>query len=170
MNKVERHECGCVFYWRKGAYQGARYRWEKMTTCEEHRDKSRKEMRHDTDRNGQEGREVMATWMNEYEIDMFETRFQYHPTLGPAARTLGKYVDVINRNSDGWPYWEAGGRAAGQLMGILAEARVMDRSLLGLGTYWETDGATRIRKAYGPMKSLLTRRLPHVDQKAVFES
>lgn len=62
------------------------------------------------------------TWMNEMEIDEAVRVFAQDPVLGPASRYLSDYRHLINRNSDGWPYWSAGTRPAGTLCEILSAA------------------------------------------------
>lgn len=103
-------------------------------------------------------------YLNRYEVDEMVRQFRSDPVLGPAARTLRQFVAVVDANSDGWPYWSPAGRSAGQLMTILATARL---AALRTGEYG-TSTPEEIRKAYRPMKSFMTRRLPHVNQKGVF--
>lgn len=52
--------------------------------------------------------------MNEYDIDdaVARWRVETHPNLAAAALTLQNLVRVVNRNSDGWPYWQPPSRAA----------------------------------------------------------
>ena len=106
------------------------------------------------------------TWANEYEIDNMFDRFKDHEVLGPAVRTLSNYRNVINRNSDGWPYWSGGTKPASKLTELL-EAAVAHRR-----QSWDPDYVEPTLKdvvaTYRPMKALLTKRLPDVDQAAVF--
>lgn len=92
-------------------------------------------------------------WMNEWEIDETCARYRSHPVLGPATQTLSNLRDVVNRNSDGWPYWQKPARAAAKLMTLI----------MGDGTweyrYGERDDATpeKLKAAYTPIKSFCTR-------------
>lgn len=93
----------------------------------------------------------MTVWMNEYEIDDAVRRYEGHPALGPAARTLRNLRDEVNRNSDGWPYWKKPARAAQQLMTLVVgdpRDRFNDR---------DDVTAAQVRKTYTPIKAFLTR-------------
>ncbi len=59
-------------------------------------------------------------WMNNWEIDEKANRYQNHPVLGPASKFLQDFKDVINANSDGWPYWKPASRAATKLMELVS--------------------------------------------------
>lgn len=62
-------------------------------------------------------------WMNEGEIDRAIDLLGSHaPDYLPYAVFLGEWRDIVNQNSDGWPYWKAGSRAAGKLMELLDQA------------------------------------------------
>lgn len=92
--------------------------------------------------------EVEIIAMNEYEIEEAYARYQDHPILGAATRTLMELVKVVNRNSDGWPYWRKPSMAAHRLMEMIGSHRFYDV---------RTD-VTRedLRKAYAPLKKFRT--------------
>lgn len=92
-------------------------------------------------------------WMNEYDV-RDEADFWFgHPVMGPATETLANLVEVVNGNSDGWPYWKAPAKAAAKLMALIEQAD----SRTGAG--WEgVPTAAEIRKAYTPIKAFLTRK------------
>lgn len=100
-------------------------------------------------------------WMNEYDIDdTVRLIHDRHPRFYPYARYLSDWRDIVNRNSDGWPYWSGGSRPARKLMELLDQTV---RALRG----WPADrGATLpdekdLRKALAPIKACATRhKLP----------
>jgi hypothetical protein len=58
--------------------------------------------------------------MNEYEIDeAIDLLTRVDSPLAPYARYLGSWRDIINSNSDGWPYWKVGHHAANRLSEML---------------------------------------------------
>jgi len=93
------------------------------------------------------------TWMNEYEIDDAVDRFAGHPVLGPATRTLSSLRDVVNANSDGWPYWKKPAAAAARLMALIEGDRSFE------ARHGERDEVTpeQLRAAYRPLKAFQTR-------------
>lgn len=93
-------------------------------------------------------------FMNEYEILRAEERFDSHPTLGPATKTLANLMATVNRCSDGWPYWSAPVRAADKLMTLIEGDRSWE------ATYGDRDDVTaaQVKKAYTPIKAFLTRK------------
>jgi len=46
-------------------------------------------------------------YMNNHDLDQAWRRWQLHPVLGPAIRTVANVKDMADRNSDGWCYWRA---------------------------------------------------------------
>lgn len=92
-------------------------------------------------------------FMNGWEIDDAQHRFQDHPVLGPATRTLAALRDAANANSDGWAYWPKPARSAAKLMTLIQ----------GDGTsqfrFGDRDDATpaALRAALVPIKSFRTR-------------
>jgi hypothetical protein len=50
--------------------------------------------------------------------------FKNHPVLGPAAKYLYDYMELINDNSDGWHSWRHGTICADTLGDILYKARM----------------------------------------------
>lgn len=58
-------------------------------------------------------------FMNTWEIDDAAQRYQAHPVLGPATRTLSNLRDAANANSDGWHIWPKPARAAARLMELI---------------------------------------------------
>jgi hypothetical protein len=97
----------------------------------------------------------MSTWLNEHEIDNAVRQFSDHPVLGPAARYLSDYRDLINANSDGWPYWNAGTNPAGNLSRLIADARMAE---YGVGrTIYVEPTLKDVLAAITPIKSFITR-------------
>src|SRR5579875_2136404 len=92
--------------------------------------------------------------MNEAEIDEAASRYQAHPLLGPATRTLVAVRNAADANSDGWAYWPAPARAAAKLMQLIEGDD--PRS-----AWWDRqrDDVTpeRLRRAYVPLKAFRTR-------------
>lgn len=58
-------------------------------------------------------------FMNEYAITSSAERWEDHPVLGPATKTLASLMDAVNRNSDGWAYWGPPVQAAARLMELV---------------------------------------------------
>lgn len=58
-------------------------------------------------------------FMNEYEVIMATETCASHPVLGKAARFLRAYMQQVDLNSDGWPYWNAPVKAAEKLMKLV---------------------------------------------------
>lgn len=98
----------------------------------------------------------MSAWLNEYEIDEASRLFANDPVLGPAAKTLARYRDMINAHSDGWPYWRAGTAPAADLCDILYKARLR---IYGAG-FDQLKSATQedVAKAVRRIRSFVTKR------------
>jgi hypothetical protein len=96
------------------------------------------------------------TWLNEYEVEEAARLFKDHPVLGPATQTLVNLVDVANRYSDGWPYWQAPSKAAGKLQ-TLIRTEVRFHHLGGRYQGAGAPTAADVKAAYTPIKSFLTR-------------
>lgn len=82
-------------------------------------------------------------FMNEWDIEEAKDRHESHPVLGPATRTLKHFMDIVNANSDGWPYWSAAPKAARKLMELIQNPATA------------TEAA--YRKALTPIRTLLTK-------------
>jgi hypothetical protein len=92
-------------------------------------------------------------WMNEYEIDEVLERTRRHlPEIWPYAKFLSDWRDVVNGNSDGWPYWKAGSQCAEKLMDMLKEADAALRRGNG------TASPEAFAKTLTPIKSFATRK------------
>lgn len=89
-------------------------------------------------------------WRNQWEIeDINDRAFRYGSSLTARyAAYLARWVCVVNENSDGWPYWKAGAKAAEGLSDLLYAA---------VSTRTEPDEKL-LKKALTPMKSLATRK------------
>lgn len=86
--------------------------------------------------------------MNEYEIERAVERLQISaPDVAHYAGFLKNWVDIVNENSDGWPYWKAAGSSAVKLMKLVQDA---ERGSVAP----EAD----FKKALTPIKSLATRK------------
>jgi hypothetical protein len=94
----------------------------------------------------------MTQFFNESEIRQIAFRANFNRDLAPFALVAVQFVETINDNSDGWPYWKAGYRAAGRFLEILntlsMPSRVYDPT---------TSDIAQLKKAMVPMKSLLTK-------------
>jgi len=91
--------------------------------------------------------------MNEHDVEEAWRRFQLHPVLGPAARTMANLVEWTNANSDGWPYWRKPSDAAAGLQNILMNALRMR------GGDHPAVTADDYKLALRPLKSFRTRQL-----------
>ncbi len=92
--------------------------------------------------------------MNEWEIEEAADRYRNHPVLGPATKTLLDLVEVVNRNSDGWPYWRLPSRAAAHVMAMI------ERDGTARYHFDETRAdatAEELRRAYVPLKAFRTK-------------
>ena len=61
-------------------------------------------------------------WMNRMEIEEAEMLLGNDPLMGGAAKFLVSYMELIDNNSDGWPYWRKGTKCADTLSQILHDA------------------------------------------------
>lgn len=98
------------------------------------------------------------TWMNEYEIDnAVELLTSEAPEVAPYAMYLQHWKNIVNENSDGWPYWAAASKAASKLQTLIDKSTKIVRG-------WDrgehpTEG--ELRAALTPIKSLATKhKLP----------
>ena len=91
--------------------------------------------------------------MNEHDVEEAWRRFQLHPVLGPAARTMANLVEWTNANSDGWPYWRKPSDAAAGLQNILMNALRMR------GGDHPAVTADDYKLALRPLKAFRTRML-----------
>jgi hypothetical protein len=97
----------------------------------------------------------MATWMNEYEVDRAKATIDERaPEIAPYAQYLRDWVDVVNSNSDGWPYWKAGSRCAGKLQELLERAVKAIRD----GRDEDMPSEAELRRSLAPIKSLATKK------------
>lgn len=81
--------------------------------------------------------------MNEMDIAAAVHRHRGHPVLARATKLLEQFKDIVNENSDGWPYWSPAPRAAKKLMELIQKP----------------DTATEVafKKALTPIKTFCTR-------------
>lgn len=63
-------------------------------------------------------------FMNEMDIEDAVINYREHPVVGQASRFLSRFAEMINQNSDGWPYWRQPVKAAEQLMSMIESHRV----------------------------------------------
>lgn len=82
-------------------------------------------------------------WLNRDEIDMYAYRHRHAPVVGRAAQILRKFRDLVDANSDGWPYWKAASRAAKKLMILVHRGNATEAELTA---------------ALAPIKALCTRK------------
>ena len=91
-------------------------------------------------------------WMNEHDIDdMVDLTAQHAPQFERYARYLADWKDVVNSNSDGWPYWKAGSACAAKLSAALQDVRDSLRN----GTPMPSEAV--FKKALSPIKAAATR-------------
>jgi hypothetical protein len=106
-------------------------------------------------------------WRNEYEIADILDGAAHAPDKRVVAHALvlARWVNIVNQNSDGWPYWRAGAKAGEKLSDLLARAvghhSRPDRDSLPRGASWwdpyvPTDAEWRATLT--PMKTLATKR------------
>ena len=96
-------------------------------------------------------------WMNEWDVEEAVDFWQKHPTLGPATQTLQNLVNIVNRNSDGWPYWQKPSRAANKLRERIDPATNTKRGWgVHRGSEFHDPTAAEVRKTYTPIKAFIT--------------
>lgn len=93
------------------------------------------------------------SWANRMDIDRYLEEFSANPVLGPAARFLKAYQETIDSVSDGWPYWSAGTRPAGDLCKLLADAQLANLRHDGIDAT-----AADVAKAIRRVRAFMTRR------------
>lgn len=92
-------------------------------------------------------------FMNRWDIENAVDRWQDHPVLGPASRTIESLANAADANSDGWCYWPKPCRSAAKLIELIE----------GDGTWeyfqGEREDATlaKLTKALAPVKAFRTR-------------
>lgn len=93
-------------------------------------------------------------FMNEYDIDDAVRVLEQvdSPTLR-YAQYLSDWRDIINNNSDGWPYWKVGTGAAQKLMAAVSQA--VDAAARGSDN---EPSDKELRAAVTQIKSAATRR------------
>lgn len=91
--------------------------------------------------------------MNEYEIKECLARYQKHPILGPATRTLHNLMRWTNSHSDGWMYWTKPASAAAQLQDLIEGNR-----LSRYDSEREDVTEAAYKKALVPIKAFRTRQ------------
>lgn len=92
-------------------------------------------------------------FMNTYDIDNAVDRYEDHPTLGPATRTLRNLRDAADGCSDGWCYWPKPARAAAKLMELIEG----DGTWNAIHSASERATPAAVRKALAPIKAFRTR-------------
>jgi len=93
-------------------------------------------------------------WMNEHEIDRaLDLVGQYAPEFLPYVKYLSDWRDIINQNSDGWPYWSAGTRPSGALQELVTK---LVNSIQSRGSV--APSAREFEKSLTPIKSFATRK------------
>lgn len=95
-------------------------------------------------------------WMNEMEINEAASLLRHKPVYGPAAIYLQDYMYLVNENSDGWPYWSAGSKAADSLSAIVQEGMHLLRPW---GAYRDTKATATeadVKKAVARIKRFVS--------------
>jgi len=104
------------------------------------------------------------TWLNEYEIDEVVRRsaVHRHRFANDGAHILQRLMDWVNRNSDGWPYWQAPSKASAKLQEALHL-----RYLSAWDRHIERDlTSEELALLLRPVKAFLTRRGVDPEEKA----
>jgi hypothetical protein len=86
-------------------------------------------------------------WMNQYEIELAAQQTHKCPNVSKGVKFLLRLMQAVNEQSDGWPYWQAPGKAAEKLMDLLRTA----------GTHG-TISAIDLRHAITPIRTMVTRQ------------
>lgn len=84
------------------------------------------------------------TWMNRFDIEDAARRHSGKPVLGKASNFLYSFMEQVDNNSDGWPYWSAPSHAAAKLMDLIQ------------GKVEATEA--NYKAAMTPIKSFMTRK------------
>lgn len=89
----------------------------------------------------------------EYEIDRaHEIIVDNAPEFAPYSKYLSDWRNIVNANSDGWPYWHAGAKAADKLGNLVKQAaESVYRSEV------PAPDADEMKKAMSPIKAAATR-------------
>ena len=96
----------------------------------------------------------MTLFFNESQIQEMAHRAQSNPELAPFGKIALRYVEIVNSNSDGWPYWKAASKSAARFLQSLHK--------LTMPHYYRYNepmpSIAELRKSLAPMKALLTKR------------
>ncbi|MTH96131.1 hypothetical protein [Roseibium sp. RKSG952] len=72
---------------------------------------------------GPQARRRGENMLAEYEIDDAHDLINHElPEYAPYSQYLSDWRDIVNQNSDGWPYWKAGAKAADKLGALVKKA------------------------------------------------
>lgn len=95
-------------------------------------------------------------YMNDYDIERAESRFDYETTPNRAmlAKIVSDLADWANHNSDGWAYWPKPARAAAKAMEQIDPTTWAEENRM-LG---EDCTAAEFTACVRPIKSFLTRQ------------
>lgn len=96
-------------------------------------------------------------FMNRWEVEEAASRYRHHAVLGQATAFLQAYMEQVDANSDGWPYWSAPVKAAAKLMTLIQTENANRRNLY-TGTPQVEVTHVAVHKALTPIKSFYTRR------------
>lgn len=93
-------------------------------------------------------------FMNYHDIAQAARKWENHPVLGPATRTMQALESAADSNSDGWAYYPAPARAAAKLMELIERD--------GTGKYAYDDKrpdatAEELKAALIPVRAFRTR-------------
>ena len=93
-------------------------------------------------------------WMNRMEIEDAERILGDDPLMGGAARFLKSYMELVDDNSDGWPYWRAGTKCADTLSQMLHDAMGAKR---GFTYKYVAPTKEEVVRAVGKIKGFIKR-------------
>jgi hypothetical protein len=93
-------------------------------------------------------------FMNRDEVSDAAQLHAGKPIIGEATALLARFVELIDDNSDGWPYWSKGPKAAKKLMELIQSQDVRGRA-------WD-DPCPKLteddlKQAVRPIKAFCTR-------------
>lgn len=91
--------------------------------------------------------------MNQMDIEVAVESCEDHPVLGPATRFLMAFMEAVNEQSDGWPYWTPARKASSKLQELLT---------YNTGAWYTPCSVVEatlkdVEKTLAPIKSLVTK-------------
>jgi hypothetical protein len=89
-------------------------------------------------------------WMNQAEIEMMAANRHACPNVKKGVKLLYAFMQAVNDQSDGWPYWNVASKSAAKLMELLSTA----------GNSWHDTRGTitekQLKDAITPIRRMVT--------------